>query len=194
MTEPSYPPPPRKRPTAWLYLLACLLPIGGCFASAATASSGLGNMGESFAKLPRASVPGDADVTLERGATIVLYETPLAAAGAAGAKIDLRCTLRGPDESEVPLTKPSGQSSYTVNRRSARAVFVAEIKQAGVHKLSCLLPQEASADAAPDAQLVFVSTKIFIGMAKYFVPALLGTLGGITLAIVVFFMRRRSVA
>jgi hypothetical protein len=193
---------PRKHPTAWLYLLAILLPIGGCAGTIGLVAKGLDSLTDKVAALPRAATPGAATVELPAGTHEIFYETRAGAGDTSyatttekvAAPVD--CTLAAPGGADVPLATPSGQTHYSFKGRAGESIYRVEIAKAGKYELACADAAVRTGAAAPAAgdQIVFVAGNLLAEVVKPFVPMGVGFVAGVTLFLAVFFMRRRSVA
>jgi hypothetical protein len=201
MASSSY--APRRSPTAWLYLVAFLLPFAGCAASVAMGFSTYDGIKARLATLPRTRTPGEAKVSLERGPLELFYETHGKDDGSAfetsmhggdRKEAPVKCTLHDPTGAEVALHAPYGHTTYHAAGRAGVSIYATDIRYAGEHRVTCTRTDKAGADATAGDQLVFVGGSLFRSVLMVFLPAVAGVLGGITLAIAVFFMRRRSVA
>ena len=191
---------PRKHPTAWLYLLAFLLPIGGCAGTIGLLAGGIDTLTAQVAALPRVAAPGVSQVTLPAGTHELFYETHGEDSGlsyqtnaSAGAAAPVDCALTDAGGAQVTLETPHGHTSYSVKRRTGQAIYRATIAKAGEYQLSCS-PHDGAGATSPGDQIVFVGGSLLTGLLKLFVPMVLGVVAGISLFLAVFFMRRRSVA
>jgi hypothetical protein len=195
---------PRKHPTAWLYLLAFLLPIGGCAGTIGMLVGGIDSLTARVAALPRAAAPGVASVELPAGNHELFYETRGEDSGlsyqtnpSVGVAAPVDCALTDASGAEVTLALPHGHTSYSVKGRTGHSIYRVEIGKPGSYRLSCTPHGNSDAAAgttSPGDQIVFVGSSLLTGLVKLFVPMVLGVVAGISMFLAVFFMRRRSVA
>jgi len=77
---------PRRRPSAWFYLLVVLLPIGGCALTVSQMADEVGTINERVAALPRAAASGESKIGLAKGESAVFFVTPTTSSGSSFTK------------------------------------------------------------------------------------------------------------
>jgi hypothetical protein len=192
---------PRRRPSAWFYLLVVLLPIGGCALTVSQMAEEASTINQRIAALPRAAATGESRIGLAKGESAVFFVSPTTSDGSSVTKrastdakepAPVDCTLVSPQGVKVPLETTDDETRFTMNHLEGRLLFAVKHDRAGFYQLSCAYSATGAAKARPGDALVFVGADFFKDLATPLLPGIVGALAGIGVWVVVFFSRRRA--
>jgi hypothetical protein len=185
---PTRPPvaaliPPTKRPPArswyWLALVVFLAGLGWM-------GGGLYRLFDEIDSLQRVAIPGEGEVTLDRGDYVIYYEGPGAAAGSVPA-ITVTVTPVSPSAAVKDIEEYGDSVTVTYNWGSheGRAAFTLEIAGPGRFLI------EAPDGAMPTGSSLAIGSSIGRSIVETVLPALVLMVAAIGGAIALAIVRRR---
>jgi hypothetical protein len=147
---------------------------------------GLYRLFDQIDSLQRVAIPGEGEVTLDRGDYVIYYEGPGAAAAAGNVPaISVTVTPLSPSAVVTDLEVYAGSVTYSWRSHEGRAVFTLEITGPGRFLI------EASDGAMPTGSSLAIGSSIARTGVETILPALVLMVAAIGGAIALAIVRRR---
>jgi hypothetical protein len=172
------------RPVRAWYVIAVLISlVGGC----GVAGLGLWRAYDKVTTFPRAAMPGELRVPLERGSYTIFWEPRSVVDGEAfmSQQANVRCKLARTDGHAAALSTGGVSVSYSMGSYQGKSMFDADVDEDGDYTLTCVTDDGARVVMAIGQGLgTTIALSIVCGIG--------GFAAGVVIFLVVYFRRRKA--
>jgi hypothetical protein len=141
-----------RPPSRWLYLLSLAVAVGGLAVFMAVAGiTSVATFLTGVDSLPRAVIPGEADLNLSAGDYTGYYESRSVVDGRVydtGELSAMSCRMTNPSGNPVELRTSGTRVTYNVGAYSGQSQFIFHAPQDGRYTLACAYQQQEGPSAA----------------------------------------------